>query len=168
MRACFAIYLFVCLLCVGCGRPQSQATSDAKIPVLPDAKVPVPPFQIKISLTAAATAKLQSAGESIKGGVIFDGDGQSKPGEDTGAGRAVGLGDYSFERVGAGVISVTNALISKEAFQRLSDTNYYYTINVFSGRRVFTNNILDGGYAIGHISDAVKEPIQITCDLIFK
>lgn len=131
-----------------------------------DAKIPAPPLKINLALTDDAAKKLQDAGESIKCFVIFDGDGTPKPGEDTGGGRDVDLGVYCFERTGAGVIYVTNALISAEAFRRLSDTNYYYTINVFSGRRVFANNILDGGYALGRISDAVKAPIYIKCSLL--
>jgi len=52
----------------------------------------------------------------------------------------------------------------KEAFKRLTNSDYYFTVNVFSARRVFKDNILDGGYAEGHISDATKSPIQIKCD----
>jgi hypothetical protein len=133
-----------------------------------DAKISVPSFEINVALTDDAAKKLQDAGESIKGIVSFDGYGIPKPGENVGAGHGVDLGDYFFERTGAGVILVTNALISAEAFRRLSDTNYYYTINVFSGRRVFADNILDSGYAEGHISDVAKVPIYIKCSLLGK
>jgi hypothetical protein len=156
-----ATVLFLCMAAAGCSAGQPQAPNEAKIPV--------PSFQIRLTLSDAAAKKLRDAGESIKGFVIFDGDGTPKTHEDsTGGGRAVGLGTYWFERTGAGVVSVTNAAISDEAFKRLSDTNYYYTINIFSGRRVFKDNILDGGYAGGHISDAVNAPLEIKCDLIEK
>jgi hypothetical protein len=155
-----ATVLLFCMAFAGCSASQPQTLNEAKIPV--------PSFQIRVTFSDAAAKKLRDAGESIKGVVIFDGDGKSKPGEDTGGGRAVALGDYWFERTGAGFVSVTNAAISDEAFKRLSDTNYYYTINIFSGRRVFKDNILDGGYAVGQISDAVKAPIEIKCDLIEK
>lgn len=82
--------------------------------------------------------------------------------------RSVYLGVYSFQRAGACTVFVTNAVISAEAVQRLTNSDYYYTVNVASGRHVFADNILDGGFAAGHISDAVKAPIEIKCDLIEK
>lgn len=148
---------------------QAQAIEKAKaMATMEDAKIPVPTFEINLALTDDAAKKLEGAGESIKGFVIFDGYGTPKPGEDVGAGRGVDLGAYFFERTNAGVIFVTNVLISAEAFGRLSDTNYFYTINIFSGRRVFIDNILDGGYDIGRISDAVKGPVYIKCSLLKK
>jgi hypothetical protein len=154
-----AIVLLFCMTAAGCSATRPQTPNEAKIPV--------PSFQIKVTLSDAAAKKLRDAGESIKGFVIFDGDGTPKNHEDsTGGGRAVELGSYWFETAEAGVVSVTDAVILDEAFRRLSDADYYYTINVFSGRRVFRDNILDGGYAEGHISDAVKAPIEIRCDLL--
>jgi hypothetical protein len=160
MALSIATVLLFCMAAAGCSASQPQTPNEAKIPV--------PSFQIRVTLSDAAAKKLHDSGESIKGVVEFDGDGIPKPHEDTGGGRAVGLGTYWFERTEAGVVSVTNAAISDEAFKRLSDTNYYYTINIVSGRRVFKDNILDGGYAGGHISDVVKMPIEIKCDLIEK
>ena len=75
-------------------------------------------------------------------------------------------GFMNFEKNGEGDLFVTNASISAEAFGRLTNSDYYFTINVFSGRRVFKDNILDGGYAAGHMSEALKSPIQIKCDLL--
>jgi hypothetical protein len=152
--------LIICMVSVGC--------SDNRSPAPNDTKIPVPPFQIKIMLSDAAAKKLRDAGESIKGAVYFDGDGTRKDHEDTAPFRAVVLGVYNFETTGAGGVSVSNAVISEEAFHRLSDSNYYYTVNVFSGRRAFKNNVLDCGDAEGQISNAVKSPIEITCDLIEK
>jgi hypothetical protein len=129
-------------------------------------KIAVPAFQIQITLTENAAKKLSDAGEWIKGVVIFDGDGLKKNNEKTAPERDVPLGTYWFERNGAGVVSITNAAISEEAFTRLTNFDYYFTVNVVSGRRVFKDNILDGGYAEGHISDATNSPIQIKCDLL--
>ena len=126
---------------------------------------PVPPFQIRITLSEAAAKKLGDAGETIKGSVDFDGDGRSRPGEYTAPMRPVVLGFYEFEIDQPRVVSVDHATISEEAFKRLTDTDYYYTISVYSGRRAFKDNVLDGGYASGHISEAAKKPIEITCDL---
>jgi hypothetical protein len=129
-------------------------------------KMAVPAFQIQIRFTENAAKKLADAGEWIKGVVIFDGDGLKKNNENTAPERDVPLGTYWFERNGAGIVSVTNTAISEEAFRRLTNSDYYFTVNVVSGRRVFKDNILDGGYAEGRISDATKSPIQIKCDLL--
>jgi hypothetical protein len=129
-------------------------------------KIAVPAIQIQITLTENAAKKLTDAGEWIKGFVIFDGDGIKKNNENTAPERDVPLGTYWFERNGAGVVSITNAAISEEAFKRLTNSDYYFTVNVFSARRVFKDNILDGGYAEGHISDVTMSPIQIKCDLL--
>lgn len=59
---------------------------------------------------------------------------------------------------------VTDAKISKEAVGRLSDPNYHFFINVISGRRVFKDNVLDGGYADGRASDLnPAKPIVVRC-----
>ena len=129
-------------------------------------QLPVPRFQIRITLSEAAAKKLRDAHESIKGWVAFDGDGHSRPGEYTAPMRSVVLGFYEFEIDRPGVVSVDHATVSEEAFKRLTDTDYYYTINVSSGRHAFKDNVLDGGYAEGHINEATKNPITISCDLL--
>jgi hypothetical protein len=131
-----------------------------------EVKMAVPVFQIQITLSQKAAKKLSEAGESIKGLVIFDGDGHKKNNEKTAPERDVPLGVYEFERIGAGIVWVTNATISEEAFGRLTNLDYYFTVNVFSGRRVFKDNILDDGYAYGRISEAIKSPVRIDCDLL--
>jgi hypothetical protein len=127
--------------------------------------IPVPPFQIRIILSDDAAQKLNESGETIKGAVYFDGDGTPKEGEETAPFRAVFLGSYNFELKKPGLENVSEAKISNEAFARLSDRNYHYTINVFSGRHVFKNNILRDGVAVGRIGDATKSPIEVRCTL---
>jgi hypothetical protein len=133
-------------------------------------QIPVPPFQIKVALTDAAAKKLRDTGESIKGDVIFEGDGLSQRWYEIVSAQGfhpVGLGVYNFETMEAGIIFITNAVIREKSFQRLTDTNYFCAVNASSGRRVFSNNIIIlRGYPEVRISDAVKAPIEITCDLI--
>ena len=58
--------------------------------------------------------------------MIVDGDGRKKNSENTAPERAVPLGFYEFERYGAGAVYVTNATISKEAYGRLTNSDYIY------------------------------------------
>ena len=129
-------------------------------------QLPVPAFHIRITLSDAAVKTLSDAHEAIEGWVGFDGDGRSRSGEYTAPMRPVILGSYEFEIDKPGVITVDHASISQEAFSRLTEPDYYYTVNVYSGRRAFKDNVLGCGGAAGHISEAVKKPIEITCDLL--
>lgn len=129
-------------------------------------QVSVPAFTIRIDLTDAAKKKLKNSGESIKGTVVFDGDGTPLPRIKTAPHRDVYLGSAEFETEKLGTVKIAHATISKEAYSRLSDKNYHFTINVVSGRRTFKNNILTGGYARGRFSDLNNnKALKITCDL---
>jgi hypothetical protein len=129
--------------------------------------VAVPTFEIRISLTPAAKEKLAKAGESIKGTIFFDGDGTPLPNVETAPFRDVFLGEHTFELELSGPIRITDAVISRDAYSRLSDNNYYFTVNVYSGRRSFKSNVLNGGYAQGRLTDLRSgKPIEITCDLL--
>ncbi len=155
-----SILLLLPLCLASCGRPTGHS-----VPSRPP--MAVPEFAIHISLTEAATEKLHSAGETIRGAIYFDGDGTPLPDVKTAPHRDVVLGSYEFELHQAGEVRVSDAVISQEAYGRLSDTNYHFFVNVYSGRRAFQNNVLDGGYADGRLSDLDPEkPIEIKCDLL--
>jgi hypothetical protein len=131
-----------------------------------DESVPVPEFTLEISLTKDASNKLAQAGESMSGTVYFDGDGPPLPGIKTAPFRDVFLGQQDFELEDAGLLTIKNASISKEAFLRLDDQNYHYFVNVYSGRRVFAENILTCSYADGRLDDLkARERIEIHCEL---
>jgi hypothetical protein len=157
----------VVLLCLAflaaCDKEATQTMYD---PPEKEPQMSVPSFQIQITLSDRAAKKLRDAHETIKGAVYFDGDGTSRPDEYTAPMRPVVLGSYYFELPEAGTVSVTDATISQAAFKRLTDQDYYYTLNVYSGRRAFKDNVLSGGYSETHISEALKQPIQVTCDLL--
>ena len=128
---------------------------------------PVPAFSITFTLDDEARAQLSNAGETIKGAIYFDGDGTPVPGVKTAPHRDVFLGKYEFELEEPGTILIEDATISVEAYSRLSDRDYHYTINVFSGRRSFNNNVLDGGYAQGkHSNLGAEKSIDIACTLL--
>ena len=129
----------------------------------------VPPFTMRIVLSEEANKKLANAGETISGTIYFDGDGMPFPEESNAPMRDVFLGKHEFELRESGELVVSDASISDEAYNHLSDKNYHYTINVVSGRRVFPNNVLAGGYAAGRLRDLdPKRPIEIKCDLLEK
>ena len=156
-----------CLLMIvtGCNR-KAPLDPTASLCDLKGLKLRVPVFTIRIVLSDAAAKRLRDSGESIKGFIDFDGDGIPKKNEYTAPNRPVVLGCYQFEITEAGDVSVTEAYISAEAVNRLTNPDYYITITVSSGRRAFKDNVLDGGFAEMHISQATRAPIQISCDLL--
>ncbi len=124
----------------------------------------VPEFSITITLDELTKEKLNQAGESIKGVIYFDGDGTPLPGVKTAPMRDVVLGSHEFELENPGTLKIDSATISSEAYSRLSDKNYHFFINVYSGRRAFKNNVLDGGYAQGRFEDLnAGKSIKIHC-----
>jgi hypothetical protein len=165
--------LLALLLCTSsCGR-QSPASapvspSDVLGPHVPNGPtIPVPAFTIRIVLTQDAAEKLAGAGETIHGSIYFDGDGTPLPNVKTAPWRSAFLGWYEFEMSGPGEVTVSDAVISQEAYDRLSDTNYHFTINVSSGRRAFTDNVLDGGVAGGRLTNLdSNRPFEIKCGLL--
>ena len=144
----FLIFLFPLMSCVA------------------EEQIKVPTFEIEVMLTSEAREKLQSSGKSIKGAIYFDGNGTSLPNVKTAPFRDVILGNYEFELEKEGVIKVSNATISKEAYSRLDDKNYFYFVNVYPGRRVFKSNVLRGGYADGKFEELkAGNKIKINCGL---
>jgi hypothetical protein len=128
--------------------------------------IKVPVFEIEVTLTNEAREKIQSSGETIKGAIYFDGNGTPLPNIKTAPFRDVFLGKYEFELEKEGVIKISDATVSMEAYSRLDDQNYFYFVNVYSGRRVFKNNVLRGGYADGRFEDLkAGKKIQISCGL---
>ncbi len=154
------IFLSLLLCFVSCGRQSGSSVSLWPI-------ILVPEFKIRVSLSEAAVQKLRDAGETIRGVVYFYGDGTPLPNVKTAPHRDVILGSYEFELREPGELRVSDAVISQEAYGRLSDTNYHFFINVYSGRRAFQDNVLNGGYADGRLGDLdSKTPIEIKCDLL--
>lgn len=159
----FVLLVLLYLLVVGCNR------DDTKKAVAEEDKIAVPVFIINISLTKNASKRLKKTGEFIKGAIVFDGDGVALPGVKTAPRRDVVLGEYVFKMEKAGQIKIDNAFITKEAYSRLEDENYYFTINIFSARRIFETNILDCMVVLGRYQDLKSgKVINSTCDLLYK
>lgn len=130
--------------------------------------LPVPEIVLHIKLTEAAELKLTQSGEVISGTFYFDGPGTPfHSNRKNSPYRSVFLGEYRFEIGQAGEVRFTDAIISREAFDRLSDENYYFFLNIYSGRRVFENNILRGGYVAGRFEDLkLQQPIHVNLSLL--
>jgi hypothetical protein len=161
MKPFITIMIFAVTLLAGCKQQGGAAGGHG------GSTIDVPQFSITITLDEPASNKLKQAGESIKGAIYFDGDGTPQPGVKTAPMRDVILGSFEFELEESGTIKIDNAVISAEAYSRLSDENYHFFINVYSGRKSFKNNVLSGGYGDGRFKDLqAGKNIKIHCSLL--
>ena len=129
--------------------------------------VAVPQFSIEVKLSPAADGRLRSMGESIEVVAYFDGDalpGQAKynpPMRDVYLGRADRLVDDK------SVAHFDDVKIPQLDWNRLSDKDYFVTINTVSARRVARDNLLHCTDPIDvKISAIQHKTTEITCRLI--
>jgi hypothetical protein len=153
--------IVVAIVAVTACHRHTTLNPDAEFCGVTEPKLRVPQFQIKVDLPDAAMQKLLAAGGTLNVLASFDGDGTPLNGEYTAPNRAVILGCYQFQTTQTEIVSVTKAYISAEAFKRLSDTDYYVTVNISSGQRAAKSNVFIGGFAVQRISQASRTPMQI-------
>jgi hypothetical protein len=143
----------------------SAMRSATGLPMFYDQTVRVPDFALAVKLSKAAESRLRSLNESIKVAVYFDGDGEPEKGVNTTPMRAVVLGNQEKEVDDENVAKFTGRRILAERWSRLSDKNYFVTINVFSARRAVRENLLDCQYPIERIENIQNRTLEVQCDL---
>jgi hypothetical protein len=129
--------------------------------------VAVPSFSIAIKLSGEAERRLHTIGETVKVIAYFDGDalqGQGKynpPFRDVYLGREEKLVDGNF------VARFDNGSVLESDWNRLSDKNYFVTINTVSARKVAANNLLDCADPMSQrIQSFAGKTIDVQCKLI--
>ena len=129
--------------------------------------VDVPHFGIAVKLSPKATERLRILHESVKVLALFDGDplpGQGKynpPNCDVFLGSDEKLVDSSE------VARFDHTRVPLIDWNRLSDKNYFVTINVFSARKVVSNNLLDCADPIDRRIETFRDrTIDVQCWLI--
>ena len=128
-----------------------------------DKTVAVPEFSISVKLSDAAEQRLQSIHESVLVIAYFDGDPLSGQGEYNAPFRDVYLGNDE-KRVDAKNMATFNRTkISQSHWNRLSDRNYFVTINVVSARMASKNNLLSCGVPEGRISTFAGKATGSAC-----
>ncbi|MGB6746092.1 MAG: hypothetical protein WBE38_20755, partial [Terracidiphilus sp.] len=59
-----------------------------------------------------------------------------------------------------------NVRISQRHWNQLANKDYYVTINTFSARKTYKNNLLDCGVPESHISTFAGRTVEVRCWLI--
>lgn len=129
--------------------------------------VDVPHFAIAVKLSPKATERLRSSHESVKVLALFDGDPLPGQGKYNPPNRDVFLGSDEKVVDSSEVARFDHTSVPLSNWNRLSDKNYYVTINVFSARKVFSHNLLDCADPIDRRIETFRErTIEVHCWLI--
>ena len=128
--------------------------------------VSVPDFAVAVKLSKAAEARLRSLNESVAVMAFFDGDGKGEGGKSTAPFRAVFLGNEQEIMTPGSIAEFSGKRIPLKAWNRLSDKNYYVTVNVGSARRAAKENILDCETHEYRIEEIKGRIVQVHCSLM--
>jgi hypothetical protein len=142
--------------------PKTQKTIDD----LHDKSVLVPEFSIAVKLSPKAQKQLESIHESIKVIAYFDGDALPGLGRYNAPFRDVFLGEDEKLVDASDIAAFGDTKISLRNWNRLSNKDYFVTINVVSARKHSKNNLLDCGVPEDRISTFQGKTTDVSCWLI--
>ncbi|MCK6649454.1 MAG: hypothetical protein L6Q66_07350 [Bacteroidia bacterium] len=103
----------------------------------------LPEFEIELKLSENAEKKLKSDKESIVVQAYFSGIPKDTTMEDYIEWGNIKIGSARIELFDKRIARFENIKIHKETLELLSDKNFEVLINVFTGRRSSSNNLLD-------------------------
>jgi hypothetical protein len=103
----------------------------------------LPEFEIEIKLSENAEKKLKTDKESIIVQAYFSGIPIDTTMADYIKWGKISIGSYRIELFDKRIARFENVKISKDEFQLLSDKNFEVLINVFTGRRTTSSNLLN-------------------------
>lgn len=118
------------LFAASCSRPQAAAQEHT------GATVEVPHFAIAVKLSDQAEKRLLSIGESVLVVAYFDGDALPGQGKHEPPNRDVVLGSDEKMVDGNNVARFDGSRVPLNDWNRLSDKNYFVTINTVSARKL--------------------------------
>ena len=150
--------------CVTAPRPRSQKgelSSDAR-----DKTILVPQFTVSITLSNEARTRLLRLHESVLVIAYFDGDPLPGQGRYNAPMRGVVLGQDQKVVDAKDEATFDTTKISKSNWDRLSNKDYFVTINIMSARTTSKDNLLDCGTPENRISAFAGKTTNVSCSLI--
>lgn len=102
----------------------------------------LPEFEIELKLSENAEKKLKAEKESVIVAAYFSGIPKDTTKADYLKYGRISIGSFRVELFDKRVAKFENVKISKDAFELLSDKNFEVLINIASGRRVSSLNLL--------------------------
>lgn len=133
----------------------------------PEKSVEVPEFSIAVKLSQAAEQRLRILNESVLVIAYFDGDALPGQGKYNPPNRDVFLGNDEKMADQSNVARFNNSRVPLNDWNRLSDKNYFVTINTVSARIAAKDNLLDCADPISRRIESFKgKTIEVRCSLI--
>jgi hypothetical protein len=144
-----------------CSRTQPVAQEGA------GPTVEVPQFSIAVKLSNEAEKRLHSLGESVLVIAYFDGDALPGQGKYNPPNRDVFLGNDEKMVDRRNVARFDDGRVPLDDWNRLSDKNYFVTINTVSARKAAKDNLLDCADPIDRRIESFRgKTIEVRCWLI--
>lgn len=112
----------------------------------------IPEFEIEIQLSAKAESKTTKDNESIIVQAYFSGIPKDTTTKEYKKWRQIDIGNHKIELWGSRIAQFKNVKLPKKAIDKLCDSNFKVTINVFTGRHASNNNLLNCEVLIMHIN----------------
>jgi len=128
--------------------------------------IDVPEFAIAIKLSPKADERLRNLHETVKVISYFDGDPLPGRGEYNPPYRDVFLGSDEKLVDGGNVARFSHTKVPLSDWKRLSDKNYFVSINTVSARHVAPDNLLECADFSRKIESLKGRTIEIECWLI--
>ena len=139
---------------------------DAREQVSEQEEVTIPSFEVEVALSDMANAKLLESKETIIVDVAFSGslkpNSKMKVSED----GQFYLANASREIKPGQTARFDGIVIPKNMLEALKNKDYEVGVNVYTGRKVFPNNLLSSLGAFGKISEFKNQKITIDAKLI--
>jgi hypothetical protein len=123
-------------------------------------------FDVEISLSDRAAARLKIRNESIVVSAYYSGDPKPSAGKHTNQIGTIDLGTENVEVIGAaGLVRVTGTKIDIDRLEWVKGP-VMVNVNAYSGRHSSLDNILACDFFDGKLSSAVRKAPLLTCSLI--
>lgn len=161
LKAVLSLIVFPFLVLISCSRtgPAPQAFAGPT--------VDVPEFAIAVKLSPNAEERLRSIHESVLVIAYFDGDPLPGKGKYNPPMRDVFLGNDEKLVDENNVAKFEGTRVPLSDWDRLSDKNYFVTINTVSARKVVANNLLECADPISRRIESFRgKTIEVQCWLI--
>jgi hypothetical protein len=160
-KAVLSLIVLACLALISCSPTRSAPQAFA------GPTVDVPKFAIAVKLSPNAEKRLRSIHESVRVIAYFDGDPLPGQGKYNPPMRDVFLGNDEKLVDENNVAKFDGTRVPLSDWDRLSDKNYFVTINTVSARKVAANNLLDCADPISRrIKSFRGKTIEVQCWLI--
>src|SRR6185437_9455340 len=127
----------------------------------------IPTFEIEVSLSPKAKAKLSKNKETIIVSASFSGVPKDTTSENFQNLGEIGIAGKDIEMRNDSIAKFENIKFSKSLYDSLSDKDIQLLINVFSGRRSSPDNLLDCGIIQEKMSKVKGKIFTIDCKLIY-